>query len=186
MELLHCHQLHNISLCQSLASHLLYSVCMKSGLRFVSSPNLTYLYKIIMTEQITNGLPAHMPTLRVMPMPADANVHGDVFGGWIMSQVDIAGAIPAARRANGRVATIAVNSFLFKQPVFVGDLLSFYAEVVKLGNTSITVSVEVYAERNRLQASTVKVTEATLTYVATGNDRKPRQIPPLEEITKVN
>lgn len=118
-------------------------------------------------------------------MPADANVHGDVFGGWIMSQVDIAGAIPAARRANGRVATIAVNSFLFKQPVFVGDLLSFYAEVVKVGNTSITVSVEVYAERNRLQASTVKVTEATLTYVATGDDRKPRQIPPLEDITKV-
>ncbi|MFZ6756618.1 acyl-CoA thioesterase [Undibacterium sp. Ji50W] len=138
-----------------------------------------------MTEHTQSGLPSHMPTLRVMPMPADANVHGDVFGGWIMSQVDIAGAIPAARRANGRVATIAVNSFLFKQPVFVGDLLSFYAEVVKVGNTSITVSVEVYAERNRLQASTVKVTEATLTYVATGNDRKPRQIPPLEDIAKV-
>jgi len=124
-----------------------------------------------------------MPTLRVMPMPSDANVHGDVFGGWIMAQVDIAGAIPAARRANGRVATIAVNSFLFKQPVFVGDLLSFYAHVVKVGNTSITISVEVYAERNRLQADTVKVTEATLTYVATGDDRKPRQIPPLETIS---
>ncbi|MBC3861326.1 acyl-CoA thioesterase [Undibacterium jejuense] len=123
-----------------------------------------------------------MPTLRVMPMPSDANVHGDVFGGWIMAQVDIAGAIPAARRANGRVATIAVNSFLFKQPVFVGDLLSFYADVVKVGNTSITIAVEVYAERNRLQADTVKVTEATLTYVATGEDRKPRQIPPLEAI----
>jgi acyl-CoA thioesterase YciA len=126
-----------------------------------------------------------MPTIRVMPMPSDANVHGDVFGGWIMSQADIAGAIPAARRANGRVATIAVNSFLFKQPVFVGDLLSFYAEVVKVGNTSITVSVEVYAERNRLQADTVKVTEAILTYVATGSDRKPRQIPPLEDIARV-
>ncbi|MES2106981.1 MAG: acyl-CoA thioesterase [Pseudomonadota bacterium] len=136
-----------------------------------------------MSEPAKTSLPSGMPQLRVMPMPADANVHGDVFGGWIMSQVDIAGAIPAARRANGRVATIAVNSFLFKQPVFVGDLLSFYAEVVKVGNTSITVSVEVYAERNRLQASTVKVTEATLTYVATGDDRKPRQIPPLETIT---
>jgi acyl-CoA thioesterase YciA len=118
-----------------------------------------------------------MPQLRVMPMPADANVHGDVFGGWIMAQVDIAGSLPAVRRANGRVATIAVNSFLFKQPVFVGDLLSLYAEVVKVGNTSITVNVEVYAERNRLQVETVKVTEATLTYVATGADRKPRQLP---------
>ena len=122
-----------------------------------------------------------MPQLRVMPMPADANVHGDVFGGWIMAQVDIAGSLPAVRRANGRVATIAVNSFVFKHPVFVGDLLSFYADVVKVGNTSITVYVEVYAERNRLQATTVKVTEATLTYVATGEDRKPRPLPPIEE-----
>ncbi len=127
-----------------------------------------------MTNPTNNALPAGMPTLRVMPMPSDANIHGDVFGGWIMAQVDIAGAIPAARRANGRVATIAVNSFLFKQPVFVGDLLSFYAEVVKVGNTSITVYVEVYAERNRLQADTVKVTEATLTYVATDSSRKPQ------------
>ena len=135
-----------------------------------------------MSDQHQTTLPAHMPTLRVMPMPSDANVHGDVFGGWIMSQVDIAGAIPAARRANGRVATIAVNSFLFKQPVFVGDLLSFYAEIVRVGKTSITIEVEVYAERNRLQAETVKVTEATLTYVATGEDRRPRQIPPLESL----
>jgi acyl-CoA thioesterase YciA len=125
-----------------------------------------------------------MPQLRVMPMPADANVHGDVFGGWIMAQVDIAGSLPAVRRANGRVATIAVNSFQFKQPVFVGDLLSFYAEIVKVGNTSITVCVEVFAERNRLQAETVKVTEATLTYVATDEHRKPRQLPMIETITK--
>ncbi|HEU4851875.1 MAG TPA: acyl-CoA thioesterase [Telluria sp.] len=123
-----------------------------------------------------------MPTLRVMPAPADANVYGDVFGGWIMAQVDIAGSLPATRRANGRVATIAVNSFVFKQPVFVGDLLSFYAEIIKEGNTSITVCVEVYAERNRLQADVVKVTEATLTYVATGTDRKPRQLPPIESL----
>jgi acyl-CoA thioesterase YciA len=124
-------------------------------------------------------LPDGMPYLRVMPMPADANIHGDVFGGWIMAQVDIAGSLPAVRRANGRVATLAVNSFLFKQPVFVGDLLSFYATIVKTGTTSITVNVEVFAERNRLQAETVKVTEATLTYVATGDDRKPRPLPPL-------
>lgn len=126
-----------------------------------------------------SSLPDGMPTLRVMPMPADANVHGDVFGGWIMAQVDIAGAIPAVRRANGRVGTVAVNSFVFKQPVFVGDLLSFYAKIVKTGNTSITVNVEVYAERNRLQAEIVKVTEATLTYVATGDDRRPRALPAL-------
>ncbi len=134
-----------------------------------------------MPPAISTTLPeSKMPQLRVMPMPADANVHGDVFGGWIMAQVDIAGSLPAVRRANGRVATIAVNSFLFKQPVFVGDLLSFYAEIVKVGNTSVTVYVEVFAERNRLQAETVKVTEATLTYVATGEDRKPRQLPALD------
>ena len=126
-----------------------------------------------------NSLPEGMPTLRVMPMPSDANIHGDVFGGWIMAQVDIAGALPAVRRANGRVGTVAVNSFVFKQPVFVGDLLSFYAKIVKTGRTSITVNVEVYAERNRLQADTVKVTEATLTYVATDDDRRPRELPPI-------
>lgn len=119
------------------------------------------------------------PQLRVMPMPADANIYGDVFGGWIMAQVDIAGSLPATRRANGRVATVAVNSFVFKNPVFVGDLLSFYTKITKVGNTSITVNVEVYAERNRLQTEVVKVTEATLTYVATDNARKPRALPPL-------
>lgn len=139
-----------------------------------------------MSNQFLTELPpGKMPQLRVMPMPADANIHGDVFGGWIMSQVDIAGALPAVRRANGRVATIAVNSFLFKHPVFVGDLLSFYADIVKVGNTSITVNVEVYAERNRLQAETVKVTEATLTYVATGEDRKPRPLPPLVDAPEI-
>ncbi|TXL68905.1 acyl-CoA thioesterase [Zeimonas arvi] len=130
-------------------------------------------------EATTTSLPeGRMPVLRVMPMPADANVHGDVFGGWIMSQVDIAGSLPAVRRANGRVATVAVNSFVFKQPVFVGDLLSFYADVVKVGRTSITVFVEVYAQRNRLVDEVVKVTEATLTYVATDEDRQPRPLPP--------
>jgi acyl-CoA thioesterase YciA len=132
-----------------------------------------------MTSNEMTVLPDSMPTLRVMPMPSDANVHGDVFGGWIMSQVDIAGALPAVRRANGRVGTVAVNSFVFKQPVFVGDLLSFYAKIVKTGTTSITVNVEVYAERNRLQSEVVKVTEATLTYVATDDQRRPRPLPPL-------
>jgi acyl-CoA thioesterase YciA len=134
----------------------------------------------VVPENHQTNLPeGKVPQLRVMPMPSDANVHGDVFGGWIMAQVDIAGSLPAVRRANGRVATIAVNSFLFKHPVFVGDLLSFYAEIVKVGRTSITVNVEVYAERNRLQVETVKVTEATLTYVATDEERKPRLVPPL-------
>ncbi|MBB5391638.1 MULTISPECIES: acyl-CoA thioesterase [unclassified Herbaspirillum] len=133
-----------------------------------------------MTTPLSTRLPAgKSPQLRVMPMPADANVYGDVFGGWIMAQVDVAGSLPATRRANGRVATVAVNSFLFKNPVFVGDLLSFYADIVKVGNTSITVNVEVYAERNRLQTEVVKVTEATLTYVATDESRKPRALPPL-------
>ncbi|SDD83041.1 acyl-CoA thioesterase [Paraburkholderia lycopersici] len=122
-------------------------------------------------------LPAKAPALRVVPQPSDANVHGDVFGGWIMAQVDIAGSIPASRRANGRVATVAVNSFVFKQPVFVGDLLSFYAEIIRTGTTSVTVEVEVYAQRMRLQEEVVKVTEATLTYVATGTDRRPRPLP---------
>jgi acyl-CoA thioesterase YciA len=121
------------------------------------------------------------PILRVVPMPADANQHGDIFGGWIMAQVDIAGSVLAARRALGRVATIAVNSFQFKQPVFIGDVLSFYGEIVRVGNTSITLSVEVYAQRNPSELETVKVTEATLTYVATGPDRRPRPVPPLPD-----
>ncbi len=131
------------------------------------------------TESSRHSATVRQPVLRVMPLPKDANIHGDVFGGWIMAQVDIAGAIPATRRAGGRVATIAVNAFVFKQPVFVGDLLSFYADIVKEGRTSITVSVEVYAERQRLDTEPVKVTEATLTYVATDENRRSRPLPPL-------
>ena len=123
------------------------------------------------------ALPNREPVLRVVPMPADVNQHGDIFGGWIMSQVDIAGGVLAARRARGRVATVAVNSFTFKQPVLVGDLVTFYAEVVRVGRTSVTVDVEVYAQRNPTDIVTVKVTEASLTYVAVGGDRKPRPIP---------
>jgi acyl-CoA thioesterase YciA len=133
------------------------------------------------TQQEIEVLPGRDPTLRVVPMPSDTNYVGDIFGGWIMSQVDIAGSIPAIRRAQGRVATVAVNSFQFKQPVFVGDLVSFYAKVVRVGNTSITVDVEVYAERRRLQEECVKVTEAVLTYVAVDDKRNPRSVPPEEE-----
>lgn len=116
------------------------------------------------------------PTLRVVPMPADANHTGDIFGGWIMSQVDLAGSIPAVRLAQGRVATIAVNSFVFRQPVFVGDVVSFYAEVVKVGRTSITVDVAVYSQRRPEKEMCVKVTEATLTYVAVDDKRQPRVV----------
>ena len=123
------------------------------------------------------------PVLRVMPMPADANHHGDIFGGWIMAQVDLAGGILAGRHARGRVATVAVNSFQFKQAVQIGDLLSFYADIVRVGNTSITINVEVYAQRNPEEIEVVKVTEATLTYVATDKNRKPRPVPPLHPKT---
>ena len=99
-----------------------------------------------MTEHIAQ-LPNAQPALRVMPMPADANQYGDIFGGWIMSQVDIAGATVAMRRARGRVATVSVNSFVFNQPVSVGDVVSFFAEVVETGRTSIKVSVEVLLAR---------------------------------------
>ncbi len=131
-----------------------------------------------MSEQSPiNTLPSGKEvTLRVVPMPADANQHGDIFGGWIMAQVDIAGSIPAVRLAKGRVATVAVNSFLFKQPVFVGDLVSLYAEVVRVGRTSITVNVEVYAQRKPEREEVVKVTEATLTYVAVDENRRPRVV----------
>jgi acyl-CoA thioesterase YciA len=115
--------------------------------------------------------------LRVMPMPADANANGDIFGGWIMAQVDIAGAVLPARIAKGRIATVAVNQFVFKQAVSVGDLLSFYARVVRVGNTSVTVHVEVYAERNPADVQVVKVTDANLTYVAIDRDGKPRSLP---------
>ena len=115
--------------------------------------------------------------LRVMPMPADANGNGDIFGGWIMAQVDIAGAVLPARIAKGRIVTVAVNEFIFKQPVSVSDLLSFYAKVERIGRTSVTVNVEVYAERNPAELRVVKVTEANLTYVAIDKDGKPRLIP---------
>jgi acyl-CoA thioesterase YciA len=118
-----------------------------------------------------------VPALRVVPMPADANHNGDIFGGWIMAQVDVAGGIVAGRLARGRVATVAVNSFVFKQPVQIGDVLSFYADKVRIGNTSVTINVEVYAERGRAETRVVKVTEATLTYVAIDRDGKPRPIP---------
>src|SRR5450631_1852317 len=115
--------------------------------------------------------------MRVMPMPADANGNGDIFGGWIMAQVDLAGAVIPARIAKGRIATVAVNQFVFKQPVSMGDLLSFYAKVERIGKTSVTVNVEVFAERNPANLHVVKVTEANLTHVAIDHAGRPRPIP---------
>lgn len=133
-----------------------------------------------MNDHQHTTLPQREPTIRVVAMPSDCNYTGDVFGGWIMAQVDIAGSIPAVHRARGRVATVAVNSFVFKQPLFMGDLVSFYTHIVKVGRTSITVNVEVYSQRDPAKPICVKVTEATLTYVAVGEDRKPRVVPPEE------
>jgi len=131
-------------------------------------------------QQAPVKLPQREPTLRVVAMPSDCNYTGDVFGGWIMGQVDIAGSIPALHRAKGRVATVAVNSFVFKNPLFMGDIVSFYADIVKVGNTSITINVEVYAQRDPAKPTCVKVTEATLTYVAVDENRKPRTVPPAD------
>ena len=131
----------------------------------------------------TNTLPVTLPTdmdlvMRVMPMPSDANGNGDIFGGWIMAQVDLAGSVLPNRIAKGRIATVAVNQFIFKQPVSMGDLLSLYARVERIGRTSVTVHVEVYAERNPAKLEVVKVTEASLTYVAIDDQGKPRPLPP--------
>ena len=130
-------------------------------------------------------LPNKHCTLRLMPMPAELNPHGDVFGGWVMAHVDVAGAIPAMHRAQGRVATVSVNSFLFKQPISVGDIVSFYADIVRVGSTSITVKVEVYAERNYAAPIIVKVTEAELTYVAIDGEGIKRAVPP-EKMPKMD
>ncbi|MEF7614916.1 acyl-CoA thioesterase [Aquincola sp. MAHUQ-54] len=136
----------------------------------------------MMPKSDESSAPVQLPddkelVLRVIPMPADVNNNGDIFGGWVMAQVDLAGAVLPARLVQGRMATVAVKEFVFKQPVRVGDLLSFYAEIVRVGTTSITVDVEVYAQRLRPKEETVKVTEATLTYVATDAEGRPRPVP---------
>ena len=131
-------------------------------------------------QALNASLPEGQPILRMVPMPSDTNYAGDIFGGWIMSQVDLAGSISAIRRARGRVATVAVNSFVFKQPVFIGDLVSFYADIIKVGRTSIIVDVSVYAQRGMREGGEeicIKVTEAVLTYVAIDNNRRPRAVP---------
>ena len=129
------------------------------------------------SRQTVAGLPQDAElVLKVIPMPADCNQNGDIFGGWVMAQVDLAGAVLPARYVNGRIATVAVNEFIFKQPVKVGDILSFFSSVTRIGNTSITVKVEVFAERFSMQGVYLKVTEANVTYVAIDAQGKPRLI----------
>src|SRR4051812_23647869 len=139
-----------------------------------SRPSAAARFTICTVEKLPQD---KQPALRVMPMPADANQNGDIFGGWIMSQVDIAGGTLAGRVARGRIATVAVKEFVFKQPVHIGDLLSFYVDLVRVGSTSVTVKVEVYAERRPSEPTVVKVTEATLTYVAIDGAGRPRPVP---------
>lgn len=129
----------------------------------------------------TDVLPAdQQPVIRVVPYPQDTNPSGDIFGGWIMSHVDVAGSIVAAKYARGRVVTVAVNEFQFRKPVFVGDLVSCYASVIRVGSSSITVDVEVFAERGWREGENMgdchKVTEAVLTYVAIDEHRQPRKL----------
>jgi acyl-CoA thioesterase YciA len=129
------------------------------------------------SRQTVAGLPKDAElVLKVIPMPADCNQSGDIFGGWVMAQVDLAGSVLPARYVNGRMATVAVNEFIFKQPVKVGDILSFFSSVTRIGNTSITVKVEVFAERFSMQGVYLKVTEANVTYVAIDANGKPRPI----------
>jgi acyl-CoA thioesterase YciA len=128
------------------------------------------------------GANVQLPTdqelvLKVIPMPGDCNANGDIFGGWVMANVDLAGAVVPARYAGGRMATVAVNEFVFKHPVRVGDILSFFAKMTRVGRTSMTVKIEVYAERFGTQGEYAKVTEASLTYVAIDEHGKPREVP---------
>lgn len=116
------------------------------------------------------------PEIRVLPMPSDTNAAGDIFGGWLMSQVDIAGSIAAHRYVGNRVVTIAVNEFLFLKPVYIGDLVSIYAEVDHVGNTSIRIILSVMAEHERGTKNAQHVAQAILTYVSIGENNKPKEI----------
>lgn len=116
------------------------------------------------------------PSLRTLAMPGDANPNGDIFGGWVLAQMDLAGAVPAVERAQGRVATVAVEAMRFHQPIMIGDLVSAYTRVAREGTTSITVDIEIWAKR-RKDATLVRVTEGTFVYVAIDEAGRPRPLP---------
>ena len=150
--------------------------------------NNKHTYKKIISLQIKDNMPNinvilpfdRQPSIKIVALPKDANAGGSIFGGWIMSQIDIAGAVAALERAKCKIVTVAVNMIEFREPIFIGDLISCYAEVIKTGITSITVKVEVYAERHSSNKLTVKVTEAELVYVAIDENHKPRKLSDLE------
>ena len=119
------------------------------------------------------------PALRTQAMPADANPNGDIFGGWVLARMDLAGTVPAVDRAKGRVATVAVDAMRFHRPIFSGDLVSCYADVVRVGTTSVSVKIETWVRR-RSDGSMVKVTEGTFVYVAIDEGGRPRPLPPPE------
>ena len=122
-------------------------------------------------------LPEPAPLIRVMAMPADANPNGDIFGGWLLAQMDLAGGTLAVQRARGRCATVAVDAMVFHEPVFVGDEVSCYGELVKTGRSSMTIRIEAW-RRNLATGEARQVTQALFTYVALGEDRRPRTLPP--------
>tara|TARA_R110000787_G_scaffold144231_2_gene258023 strand:+ start:36413 stop:36829 length:417 start_codon:yes stop_codon:yes gene_type:complete len=138
-----------------------------------------------MADLNTNPEPGTAPrgelALRTLAMPADTNPSGDIFGGWVMAQMDIAGGITAWNRADGRVATVAVDGFTFHRPIFVGDVVCCYTEVSKVGRTSISVLVEAWVLRGRKPENRIKVTEGTFTFVAIDVEGQKREVPPLED-----
>ena len=116
-------------------------------------------------------------SLRTLAMPRDANPSGDIFGGWVLSQMDIAAGMTASQRSHGRVATVAIDAMSFQLPVFVGDILCVYTDIVRTGTTSMKIHVEAWALREKVGVN-VKVTEGLFTFVAIDQDRKPRPVPP--------
>ena len=120
--------------------------------------------------------PAEQPAIRVTAMPADTNFYGDIFGGWLMSMMDLAAGNVAARRSRGRAVTAAVDAVAFHNPVHVGDEVSVYAKVISVGRTSMKIQVEAW-QRDRDSERTAKVTEACFIFVALDEDRKPRAVP---------
>ena len=126
-------------------------------------------------RKVSKSLPESELALRAIAMPVFANAHGDIFGGWLLSQMDLAGSAVAVRRANGQVATVAVTAMSFQRPVFVGDEVSCYAKILKVGRTSITVKVEAFARRGR-SGKQIQVTEGVFTYVAVDSESKPRPV----------
>lgn len=125
---------------------------------------------------MSNEQPRGDLSLRTLAMPRDANPDGDIFGGWVISQMDIAAGMAASLRSKGRAATVAIDGMVFQLPVYVGDILCVYTEIEHVGTTSMTIHVEAWAQRGRL-AERVKVTEGKFTFVAIDDDRKPRPVP---------